>query len=127
MVNRNVTAGAVLRGYFNDLDGPMPELVLERLAPDFRFTILFADDDGAAEEFSGGTLELKGYLDKRGPAEWWHDLMVVDESGDLAVATGQTRRGDEVIAKFMTTMQVDPHGRVVRYFAARVTDAEGWS
>jgi hypothetical protein len=121
-----VTPGTVLRGYFKDLDGPTPELILDRLADDFRFTILFATN-GAAQEFSGSTPELKGYLDQRGPAEWWHDLVVVEESGDLAVATGHTRRGDEVVAKFMTTIQVDPHGRVVRYFAARVADTEGWS
>jgi hypothetical protein len=126
MVNQRVRAGTVLRRYFNDIDGPTPELALERLAEDFRFTILFSGH-GTAREFSGGTLEMKGYLEERGPSAWWHDFVVVQESGDLVVASGQTRRGDEVVTKFMTTMQVDPYGRIVRYFAAGVADAEGWS
>ena len=120
------TPAIVLRGYYEDLDSPTPERILDRLADDFRFSILFATD-GGAQEFSGATQELTGYLEQRGPTEWRHELGLVEESGRFALATGHVRQGDQVIATFMTTMQIDPFGRVVRFLTARVPDGDVWT
>lgn len=108
-----------LTTYLATLD-TTPLDVLPMLAPDFAFSVLWDDEDGA-KEFSGGHDEFHGYLEQRKPEGYAHHVYSSTRTGDLEVALGKTTRHGELVATFTMAAQVDDDGRAERLFAARTT------
>ena len=109
-----------LSRWFAVLDSVTPERVLEMIAPDFRFAVLWAAD-GAAAEFGGGVAELEGYLAQREPDGQVHHVDVITREGGREVAFGHTTRHGGQLATFTAAAELDESGRVRRLFAARTT------
>ena len=107
------------RRYFAQLDGPEPERAVDMLAPDFRFSILFSQGLGDADDFSGGHAEFKEYMDQRAAGTFTHHVIAESSAGDVEFVLGETRRGGEVLATFMATARLDATGRMCRYFTGR--------
>jgi ketosteroid isomerase-like protein len=112
--------GEFLRGWFALMDSAAPERVLELLADDFRFTVLFAKEDGAAE-FGGGVEELRGYLAQREPDGQEHHIDLATSDGAREVVFGHTTRHGEPLATYTSVAELDADGRLRRLFSARTT------
>jgi hypothetical protein len=111
----------VLLEYFDRLDGPRPETVLALLAPDFRFTTIWGEDD-QARTFNGGIKELQAYFASRDATGQRHHLLHGMRSGaDSELAAGYTTRHGEPLAGFLVTIRVDATGRICRLMSARTT------
>ena len=108
-----------LPAYLGTLD-TTPLDVLPMLAPDFVFTVLWNDDEGA-KEFSGGLEEFHGYLAQRDPDGHLHHVVGSWRTGSLEVVLGHTTRHGEPLGTFTMVAQVDAEGRAERMFAARTS------
>jgi hypothetical protein len=114
-------AADLMRRFFREMDGPQPESVLDWMSDELSFTVLFSIGGGSpVTEWIGGLPEWREYMANR-PSENRpvHDLLIVADEGDTAVALGETRLGDDVVATFTATLRFDADGRIVRYFAGR--------
>jgi hypothetical protein len=110
----------MLSRYFERLDGPRPETVLELLAPDFRFATLWGEDD-VARPASGGVTELGAYFASRDPTGQRHHVLQATARDGAEVAAGYTTRHGEPLASFVITIHLDASGRIRRMLAARTT------
>ena len=108
-----------LPAYLDKLD-TMPLDVVPMLAPDFAFSVLWNDDEGA-KEFNGGLEEFYGYLAQRKSDGQLHHVVDSARTGPLEVVLGRTTRHGEQLATFTMAAQVDAEGRAERLFAARTT------
>ncbi len=108
-----------LPAYLEKLD-TMPLDVVPMLAPDFAFSVLWNDDEGA-KEFTGGLEEFHGYLAQRKSDGQLHHVVDSARTGSLEVVLGRTTRHGEPLATFTMAAQVDAEGRAQRLFAARTT------
>jgi hypothetical protein len=113
-------AADFLSRWFAVLDSDTPERVLDMIAPDFRFVVLWAVD-GAAAEFSGAVAELEGYLEQREPDGQVHHVDVITREGGREVAFGHTTRHGEQLATFTAAAELDASGHLRRLLAARTT------
>jgi hypothetical protein len=105
--------------YLDTID-TTPLDVVSMLAPDFAFTVLWNDDEGA-KEFTGGLEEFHGYLAQRKSDGQLHHVVDSTRTGSLEVVLGRTTRDGEPLATFTMAAQVDAEGRAERLFAARTT------
>jgi hypothetical protein len=105
--------------YLDTLD-TTPLDVVPMLAPNFAFTVLWNDDEGA-KEFSGGLEAFHGYLAQRKSDGQLHHVVESARTGPLEVVLGRTTRHGEALATFTMVAQVDAEGRAERLFAARTT------
>ena len=111
-----------LSEYFERLDGPAPETVLELLSPDFRFVAIWCEDQ-IARPSSGGLEELKDYFRSRDATGQRHHLLhgsVSDDGWETAV--GYTTRHDAPLANFTIALRLDGDGRIRRLISARTTE-----
>jgi len=111
----------VLLDYFDRLDGPRPETVLELLAPEFRFATIWAELE-SARPFSGGAAELETYFASRDATGQRHHLLNGTSSGVGEVAAGYTTRHGEPLASFVMTVTLDQSGRIDRLLSVRTTE-----
>ena len=108
-----------LRRYFEILDGPEPERVMDMLTDDFRFSILFSQGPGEARDFAGGHDEFQGYMDQRAAGTFTHHVIEEARAGDVEFVLGEVRRGDVVLATFVAAARLDDGGRMCRYITGR--------
>lgn len=111
-----------VRAFFAGMDSSEPRQVVDWMAPDFEFMVLFSTGGGEPiTEFGGGLAEWDGYLAAR-PTENrpWHELQLLTSRGDTAMVLGVTRapHGDPA-AIFTAVFTYDAEGRIRRYFAGR--------
>lgn len=101
-----------------------PDEVLAMLAPDFRFSILWATDEGA-HEFAGGLDEYRGYLAQRDAEGHLHHFRLTAREGRSEVALGWTTRHGDELGNFTMFADVDEQERATRFFAARTLAFRG--
>jgi ketosteroid isomerase-like protein len=108
-----------LRRFYELLDGPRAEQSLAMLADDLRFSILFSDGPGEAQDFAGGRAEFDRYMAQRGAPTWTHHVLaeLVDEN--LEVVFGETRQEGSPVATFVAAIRLDSDGRISRYLVGR--------
>ncbi len=109
----------VLRRMYELLDGPDPERSLEMLSRDLRFSIVFSQGPGDAQDFAGGRAEFDGYMAQRGAPAWTHHVLSSSFDGRVEVVFGETRRGGAPVASFVAAARVDADGRIDRYIVGR--------
>ena len=109
----------VLRRMYELLDGPDPARSLEMLSPDLRFSIVFSQGPGDAQDFAGGRAEFDGYMAQRGAPAWTHHVVSESFDGRVEVALGETRRGGATVATFVAAARIDASGRIDRYIVGR--------
>jgi hypothetical protein len=107
--------------YFEALDGEEPLSALEMVAEDAEFSILWAaDEDRGASQFLGGREELEKFTEAGDTAGWGHRILASARIGDTELVLGETRTDDgEFIGSFVTAVQLDSEGRMVRYLVGR--------
>ena len=109
-----------LTEYFDRLDGPRPETVLELLAADFRFATIWADD-AYARPSSGGPAELQAYFASRDARGQRHHMLDGTGSDAVEIAAGYTTRQGTPLASFLITIRLDESGLIRRLMSARTT------
>jgi hypothetical protein len=97
-----------------------PEKVVELLAPEFTFCVLYSID-GEAHEFAGGLAEYRAYLDQRQPDGQAHHVEMSTRTGQTEVVLGHTTRYGERLGTFTMAAQVDSEEHAVRIYATRTT------
>src|SRR3954471_2338394 len=106
---------SVLRELFALIDGPEPERCRELLADDLRFSIVFSNGPGAAQDFAGGREAFDGYLAQRSAPAWTHHVLTESSLGALELVLGETRVDGAPLATFVAAARVDADGLVDRY------------
>ena len=112
---------SVLRQMFALIDGPEPERCRELLADDLRFSIVFSNGPGAAQDFAGGRAAFDAYLAQRDAPSWTHHVLSESAQGDVELVLGETRIDGAPLATFVAAARVDGSGRVDRYVVGRST------
>ena len=110
-----------LPDYFARLDAG--EDIVELLAPDFTFSLLWATEEGA-QEFAGGLDEFRGYMAQRDPAGQRHHISHAVRDGSTEIVSGWTTRHGSRLGTFLFAVELDDDGRARRLYAAR-TEAFG--
>jgi hypothetical protein len=105
--------------YLETLD-ESPLDVMPLLAPDFTFSVLWADESGA-KEFGGGLAELRAYFAQRDPDGHRHQIIGSIRIGTTEFVFGRTTRHEEPLAMFFNAADVDDQGRLRNLFGARTT------
>jgi hypothetical protein len=101
------------------LDGPDADRALELLAGDLKFSILFSDGPGEAQDFAGGRPEFDGYMAQRGAPTWTHHVLAESTDGRIEIAFGETRQDGAPLASFVAAVRLDADGRIDRYIVGR--------
>ena len=112
---------SVLRRMFALIDGPEPERCRELLADDLRFSIVFSDGPGAAQDFAGGRAAFDAYLAQRESPPWTHHLLSESAGQRVELALGETRVDGAPLATFVAAVRVDAAGLIDRYVVGRST------
>jgi len=112
---------SVLRQLFALIDGPEPERCRELLADDLRFSIVFSNGPGAAQDFAGGRAAFDAYLAQRDAPSWTHHVLNESAQGDVELVLGETRIDGAPLATFVAAVRVDGSGLVDRYVVGRST------
>ena len=110
-----------LRRFYELVDGADAEGSLDMLAEDLRFSILFSNGPGEAQDFAGGRAEFDGYMAQRGAPTWTHHVLAELTDGDLEVVFGETRQDGAPLASFVAAVRLDADGRISRYIVGRST------
>jgi ketosteroid isomerase-like protein len=106
--------------WFEIMDSIAPERILDLMADDFEFSIVFSTGaDGTTGDFSGGRAAMEGYLAQRERSTRVHRLLTVTSVGDTEFALGEVIRLGEWEATFMASAQLDGEGRVRRMIIGR--------
>jgi hypothetical protein len=112
-------SGGVLRHLMEVIDGPDPGRCRELLAADLRFSIVFSNGPGAAQDFAGGRPAFDGYLAQRGAATWTHHVLAESADGAVEVVLGETRQDGVPLATFVAAARLDADGLIDRYIVGR--------
>src|SRR3954470_7793667 len=110
---------SVLRRLFALIDGPEPERCRELLADDLRFSIVFSNGPGAAQDFAGGRAAFDAYLAQRDAPSWTHHVLSETSHGGVELVLGETRVDGAPLATFVAAARVDGAGLVDRYVVGR--------
>jgi hypothetical protein len=110
---------SVLRRMFALIDGPEPERCRELLAEDLRFSIVFSDGAGAAQDFAGGRAAFDAYLAQRDAPSWTHHVLSESARGEVELVLGETRLDGAPLATFVAAARVNGAGLVDRYVVGR--------
>jgi hypothetical protein len=108
-----------LRRFYELLDGPRAERSLDMLAGDLRFSILFSNGPGEAQDLAGGRAEFDAYMAQRGAPAWTHHVLAELVDGDVEVVFGETRQDEAPLASFVAAIKLDADGRISRYIVGR--------
>jgi len=103
--------------YFETLDEQALD-ALPMLAPGFRFSFLWSDENGA-REFTGGLDEFHGYLEQRQAEGQRHHIDVGTRDGRVEVVLGHTTRHDARLGTFTFAVWLDADGRAERLHSGR--------
>ncbi|MEV4645101.1 nuclear transport factor 2 family protein [Saccharopolyspora sp. NPDC049357] len=107
------TAGApTLSRWFALIDSDRPEDILDLIAPDFRFSIVFGTGAGQATDFAGGREALEGYLRQREKGVLTHHVLSASVDGHDEFVLGETRRGDAFESTFVAAARLGTDGDV---------------
>jgi hypothetical protein len=109
----------VLRRLYELLDGPDPASSLDMLSPDLRFSILFSQGPGTAQDFAGGRKEFDGYMAQRDAPTWTHHVLAESSDGRVDLAFGETRQDGVPLATFVAAVRLDAAGLIDRYIVGR--------
>jgi hypothetical protein len=112
-------SGGVLRRLMEVIDGPDPGRCRELLAADLRFSIVFSDGNGTAQDFAGGRRAFDHYLAQRGAPTWTHHLLAESAGEAVEIAFGETRQDGAPLATFVAAARLDADGRIDRYIVGR--------
>jgi hypothetical protein len=102
----------VLTRWFATIDSDTPEAILDMIAPDFRFSIVFSVGDGKAADFAGGREAMEGYLAQREKGVLTHHVLSASTVGDDELVLGQARRSGAFESTFVAAARLDAEGRV---------------
>jgi hypothetical protein len=108
-----------LRRFYEIVDGPDAERVLEVLSEELRFSILFSTESGQARDFAGGRAEFDAYMAQRGAPAWTHHVVAESTDGRVELVLGETHQGGAVVATFVAAAVLDDEGRMARYIVGR--------
>ena len=108
-----------LRRLLELIDGPAPERCRELLADGLRFSIVFSNGAGPAQDFAGGRAEFDGYLAQRRAPEWVHHVLAESVNDRIELVLGETRQGGAPVATFVAAVRLDANGRIDRYVVGR--------
>lgn len=106
-----MTAPTLTR-WFEVIDSDEPEGILDLIAPDFRFSIVFGTGAGAATDFAGGKQELEGYLRQREKGVLTHRVLSAGVEGRDEFVLGDTRRAGAFESTFVAAARLGVDGLV---------------
>jgi hypothetical protein len=106
------TAAPVLTRWFAALDSETPDGILDMIAPDFRFSIVFSVGDGKATDFAGDRAAMEGYLTQREKGVLTHHVLSASTVGYDELVLGQARRSGAFESTFVAAARLDAEGRV---------------
>jgi hypothetical protein len=112
----------LLARWFEIMDGSHPEDVLDLIADDFQFSVVFSTGDATTSgDFSGGRAAMQGYLQQREKGTRVHRLLSASTVGDTELVLGEVVRVDtgRFEASFLASVQLDDAGRVRRMLMGR--------
>jgi hypothetical protein len=112
---------SVLRRMFELIDGAEPERCRELLAADLRFSIVFSEGPGRAQDFAGGRAAFDAYLEQRDQPRWTHHVLSESTDGAVELVLGETRIDGAPLATFVAAARLDDSGLVDRYVVGRST------
>ncbi len=112
-------AAPLLTRWFKIMDSDRPEEILDLIAGDFGFSVVFSTGPGGAADFSGARRELAGYLEQRERGVRTHVVLSSATAGDDELVLGQVHRGNDVEATFVAAARLDGAGRVRRLIIGR--------
>jgi hypothetical protein len=112
-------AAPLLTRWFKIMDSDHPEEILDLIADDFGFSVVFSTGPGGAADFSGARRELEGYLEQRERGVRTHVVLSAATVGDDELVVGEVRRGNELEATFVAAARLDSAGRVRRLMIGR--------
>ncbi len=111
---------SLLVRWFEIMDSAAPERILDLVADDFAFSIVFSTgDEATARDFSGGRSAMDGYLAQRERGTRVHRLLAVSTVGDTEFALGEVIRLGVWEASFLASAVLDAEGRVRRLLMGR--------
>lgn len=108
-----------LSAWFALLDSPDASRILELIADDFSFSILFSTGGDGATDFHGGRAAMEGYLAQREQGTRTHHLLTASAQGSDELFLGEVRRSGEPEATFLASARLDPSGKVRRLLIGR--------
>ena len=112
------TAPALIR-WFEIMDSGSPDDVLDMLAEDFQFSVVFATGDATARDFCGGRAAMVDYLTQREKGTRVHRLLAASAAGGTEFVLGEVIRLGEWEASFVASAVLDEGGRVRRLIIGR--------
>ena len=107
-----MSAAPVMTRWFAAMDSETPEAILDMIAPDFRFSIVFSNGDGKATDFAGDRAAMEGYLAQREKGVLTHHILSASTVGDDELVLGQARRSGAFESTFVAAARLDAAGRV---------------
>jgi hypothetical protein len=122
-----VVTAPVLTRWFATIDSDTPDAILDLIAPDFRFSIVFSAGDGTATDFAGDRAAMEGYLAQREKGVLTHHILSASSVGDDELVLGQARRSGAFESTFVAAARLDAGGRVRSLMIGRspALDVEG--
>lgn len=108
-----------LTRWFATLDGGSPDDVLDMIAPEFRFSIVFGTGGASARDFAGGRGAMEDYLRRREKGVLTHHVLSASTVGADELVLGQARRGGEFESTFVAAARLDATGRVAGLMIGR--------
>ena len=104
-------AAPFLRRWFASLDGDSPDDILDMIAPEFRFSIVFGTGGGEARDFAGGRAAMEGYLAQREKSVLTHHVLSASTVASDELVLGQARRAGAFESTFVAAARLDADGR----------------
>jgi hypothetical protein len=89
------------------------------LAADLRFSIVFSEGPGQAQDFAGGRPAFDAYLEQRDAPSWTHHVLSETSDGHVELALGETRVDGAPLATFVAAARLDGAGLIDRYVVGR--------
>lgn len=109
----------VLTKWFATIDSERPEDILDLIAPDFRFSIVFGTGGAKARDFNGGREALEGYLVQREKGVLTHHVLSASTVGSDELVLGQARRAGTFESSFVACARLDDAGKVATLMIGR--------
>ena len=109
----------MLTRWFAVMDSAEPERILDMIAPDFHFSIVFGTGGGEARDFAGGREAMEGYLDQREKSVLTHHVLSSATVGADELVLGQARRAGDFESTFVAAARLDRDGKVASLMIGR--------
>ncbi|NKQ54691.1 hypothetical protein HFP15_17555 [Amycolatopsis sp. K13G38] len=109
----------LLTKWFEVIDSDHPDGILDLIAPDFRFSIVFGTGGAAARDFNGGREAMEGYLAQREKGVLTHHVLSASTVGPDELVLGQARRAGEFESTFVACARLNDAGKVATLMIGR--------